>query len=145
MVSGVGSPSVPLEPLFESGDASPGKIQRISALPFSHALIRWTMHPTDDNIEHCAAHSLDVYRDMLRHVGIALPVGEKELVTQPYNLLVTRHWMLLVPRLHECFESISFNALAFAGALLLPSVESLPALRRVGPFAALTYVASRSQ
>ena len=59
-----------------------------------------------------------------------------------YNLLVTRRWMLLVPRMRECFQSISFNSLAFAGALLVQDPAQMDELRAAGPFAALEWVAA---
>jgi ATP adenylyltransferase len=36
-----------------------------------------------------------------------------------YSLLFTKEWMLIVPRLAERYEDISFNTLAFAGYLLV--------------------------
>jgi len=57
-----------------------------------------------------------------------------------YNLLVTRNWVLLVPRSQESFETISINSLGFAGALLVRTPEELERLRKRGPFAALQAV-----
>jgi len=59
----------------------------------------------------------------------------------PYNLLVTRQWLLLVPRSQEFFEGISINALGFVGALLVKEVAQLAMLRKQGPMSALQHVA----
>jgi ATP adenylyltransferase len=58
----------------------------------------------------------------------------------PYCLLVTREWMLLVPRTREHFEDISFNALAFAGSLFVRNDQQLERLKKCGPLHALKSV-----
>ena len=61
-------------------------------------------------------------------------IGWQEINAQtPYNLLITRSWMLFVPRRQECFEQISLNALAFAGALLAKNSHQLEQLLNPGP------------
>lgn len=51
----------------------------------------------------------------------------------PYNLLVTREWMLVVPRAKEHWRSISVNALGFAGSLFVSNKDKLNAVREFGP------------
>ncbi len=58
----------------------------------------------------------------------------------PYNLLVTRDWMLLVPRSAEAYESISVNALGFAGSLLVRDERELELVCERGPMAVLREV-----
>jgi ATP adenylyltransferase len=58
----------------------------------------------------------------------------------PYNLLVTRDWMLLVPRRQERYETISVNALGFAGSLYVRNKTELEVVRRVGPMNVLRAV-----
>ncbi|HLL06302.1 MAG TPA: phosphorylase [Myxococcaceae bacterium] len=93
-------------------------------LPFRHALGPPPREPAQ-------AHA--TYMELLRAVGCERP-GEH------YNLLATRDWMLVVPRSHECFESTSLNALAFAGSLLVKNREQLERVRAVGPMAMLRAV-----
>jgi ATP adenylyltransferase len=59
---------------------------------------------------------------------------------QPYNLLITRDWMIVVPRLCELAGSISINSLGFAGALLAKSESELEFIRHQGPMAVLNQV-----
>ena len=59
----------------------------------------------------------------------------------PYNLLVTREWMLLVPRARERWGRASVNALGFAGALLVRTQAELAELARIGPMTVLQSVA----
>ena len=58
----------------------------------------------------------------------------------PYNLLATREWMLLVPRRQERYESISVNALGFAGSLFVRDRAELELVRRSGPMNVLRSV-----
>ncbi len=90
-------------------------------LPFRHALGPGPRSP---------AQAHDTYLRLLRGVGCDRP-------GMPYNLLATRDWMLVVPRLREGFESISLNALAFAGSLLVKNREQLERVRTIGPMSML--------
>lgn len=60
---------------------------------------------------------------------------------QPFNLLLTRRWMMVVPRRRECFEGISVNALGFVGSLLVRDRSQLERVREVGPLTVLSAVA----
>ncbi|QID18213.1 phosphorylase [Nitrogeniibacter mangrovi] len=59
----------------------------------------------------------------------------------PYNLLLTRDWMWLVPRRAEFWEDMSINALGFAGSLFVKSRGRFDALKAAGPINALRAVA----
>jgi sulfate adenylyltransferase (ADP) / ATP adenylyltransferase len=89
-----------------------------------------------------ASSLLDCYHSLLR--AASLPVeatAGSPLSAAPYNLLVTRKWLLLVPRSQEFFEGVSINALGFAGALLVKDAAQLAILRKQGPMSALQHVA----
>jgi ATP adenylyltransferase len=75
-----------------------------------------------------------LYQKMLRDVGLESNPG-------PYNLLVTREWMLMVPRTRETYGSISVNALGFAGSILVRNEKELEQVRTDGPMAILKHVA----
>jgi ATP adenylyltransferase len=84
----------------------------------------------------------DVYRELLRRCGIsAAAAADGEVHSAPYNLLVRRRWMLVVPRSRACFGSISVNGLGFAGTLFVRSEEDLERVRAVGPMQVLRAVA----
>jgi sulfate adenylyltransferase (ADP) / ATP adenylyltransferase len=132
-------PRIPIEPLLHaSGPMSvPGALP---VFPFRHAFVRlrydlWE-RPRDAALE-----SFDLYTAMLDSVGMGTP-GASILPrqSQPYCLLVTRQWMLLVPRSREHFEDISLNALAFAGTFYVANEQQLQRLRDAGPMNALTSV-----
>jgi sulfate adenylyltransferase (ADP) / ATP adenylyltransferase len=58
----------------------------------------------------------------------------------PYNLLLTREWMLLVPRTRESVEGISMNALGFAGSLFVRDEAQMRVVLDRGPMALLRAV-----
>jgi len=103
-----------------------------NAFPFLH---KWmALCQSSEDIQAIAAESMKVYTELLRSVG------SDPLNPAPYNLLATKQWMLIVPRVRECFESISLNALAFAGSFFVRNQQQREVLKTRGPFAALRHV-----
>jgi ATP adenylyltransferase len=78
---------------------------------------------------------------MLRHAGMdTAEPSRPRRQSMPYCFLVTREWMLLVPRSREFFEDISLNALAFAGSFFVRNQEQYARLLAAGPMTALRAV-----
>lgn len=102
-----------------------------ASLPFRHA---FTWLAPGDSARPRAL--LAAYHALLQSAG--LPPGQWQ--SEPYNLVITHRWMLLVPRTQERFEGISINALAFAGSFFVRDERQLEALTRAGPMAALRSV-----
>ena len=133
---------LPMEPLlrFAQTDRMIGTVPR---LPFRHAFA--PMDPDWTNPGKDSGASLHAcYRKLLHAAGLSVDAssGSHEF-TAPYNLLMTRRWMLVVPRSQECFEGISVNALGFVGAFLVKDRSQLATLRRSGPMAALQHVTAQ--
>jgi len=109
-------------------------------LPFRHVFV-WL---EDEMFQHpltAAARMASLYADLLARIGVTHVVREGMRYTSaPWNLLVTRRWMLLVPRLCERFEGVAINALGFAGSLFVRDDVQLATIKRVGPMAALRAV-----
>ena len=83
-----------------------------------------------------------IYRDLCRVAGIGEREAEGERrQSAPYNLLLTREWMLLVPRSREHYASISVNALGFTGSLFVKDKAQLECVREIGPMGLLREVA----
>jgi ATP adenylyltransferase len=81
-----------------------------------------------------AKENFALYSTMLEKLGFEPPrIGTLTRQSKPYCLLLTRQWMLLVPRSREFFDSISINALGFAGALLVRDGEQMDLIKKVGP------------
>jgi sulfate adenylyltransferase (ADP) / ATP adenylyltransferase len=133
-------PSVPIEPWIESTRRTPAGVERIPELAFPHALAR--LEAGLDQLPETAARvTLDLYRRLLVQLGLATDSPPPEILTPPYNLLLTRRWLLLVPRARERVAGISLNALAFAGAFLVRDRAQLERLQDLGPLTALQQAA----
>lgn len=63
-------------------------------------------------------------------------------VSDSYNMVMTREWMMLVPRRQERSSSgvVAVNALGFAGTLLVRSSDEVAEVRAQGPMAILKEV-----
>jgi sulfate adenylyltransferase (ADP) / ATP adenylyltransferase len=122
---GPGGPPVPVESALAAA-CFQDAVGRAPALPFAHAVVR--LEGTS------AGHLLDGHRSLQRCLG--LRPGD------PYNLLATREWMLLVPRWRGDFSGISVNALGFAGALLVRDERQLQQVKEWGPLEMLRGVAA---
>jgi sulfate adenylyltransferase (ADP) / ATP adenylyltransferase len=130
---------LPIEPIFRFAQLT-DMVGSVPRLPFRHSYAAmdcdWTNPEKDSG---ASLHAC--YRRLLRMAGLSGdPAVDSDVPIAPYNLLMTRKWMLLVPRSQERFEGISINALGFAGAFLVKDVEQLAKLRRFGPMTALRHV-----
>ena len=120
--------SVPMSALLEREPAM---------LPFRHAFTRLARGDTAQPDALLAA-----YRSLLERAGIE-PVRRDgiEWQSQPYRLVVTHEWMLVVPRSRDRFHGISINTLAFAGSFFVRDATQLDAIARAGPMGVLASVA----
>jgi sulfate adenylyltransferase (ADP) / ATP adenylyltransferase len=121
----------PIAPLLAEAKF-PDSIATIPGLPFLHAFTtlepEWIESPCIG-----AKATLERYQALLQAVGLK--------PSEPYNLLATREWMLIVPRSQEEFESISVNSLGFAGAMLVRNPAQMQILKTQGPMHILQSVA----
>lgn len=115
---------LPIQTLIERGETP----------PFDHRLLRIG----DD----CDAGKLfDYFVSLLDSLGIgAREQGGTLWQSAPYNLLLTRRWMLVVARGSECFRGISINAMGFAGSLFVREQEQIEWIRESGPLMVLRSV-----
>ena len=130
---------LPIDQLLRFARAD-GMVGNVPPLPFRHSYAPmdrdWTNPEKDSG---ASLHAC--YRQLLQAAGLSVEASAgSHAPTAPYNLLMTRKWILLVPRSRECFEGISINALGFAGAFLVKDVHQLAILRRCGPMTALRHV-----
>lgn len=139
-ISSLTNSGLPIEPLLRSVKMT-DDTGIVPEFPFLHAYApmnpKWISQGRDG-----ARSLLDCYHSLLRAVGLSVePMTEGSATSPPYNLLVTRKWVLLVPRSQEFFEGISINALGFAGAFLVKDSAQLALLKKLGPMTALQHVA----
>lgn len=125
-----------------TGDAisvHPISVYQVDSLPFAHAIAPLTIQP-EDAPDDVGSMLLDMYRRLLQEWGVdAIVEGDRQ--TLPYNLLITRQWMMVVPRHRERYASISVNSLGFAGSLFVKDEEQMEILRQAGPVTVLQHVA----
>ncbi len=134
---GAGPWVVPMEVLFDSWAAA-GPVLRLLRLPFSHAFALLDPLLFDDR-ERAADRMLELYFAAMDEIGV-VEEGAGNDAPNPYNLLVTRRWMLALPRSRERFDSISVNALGFAGSLFVRGAAEMQRLREAGPMRVLREV-----
>lgn len=129
---------LPIEPVITKATRREDKDRTVAGLPFAHALVRFDEDTSPQAL-------LNNYRRMMESMSLAgddaSARGARHLA--PYNLLVTRSWMLLVPRSAEFYGGISVNAIGFAGGLLVRNKAQLGLIREVGPMTVLRQVAYR--
>jgi sulfate adenylyltransferase (ADP) / ATP adenylyltransferase len=122
------SPEGPPVPIDAAIEANPDthSVTTITTLPFAHRLMRWTagLPPAED--------LASTYGELRAALGLT--------PEDAANLLLTDRWMMVVPRCAESWESVSINALGFAGALLVRSPQELERVRAAGPAALLRSV-----
>jgi len=132
-------PAIPIEPLL--ANAPRQGIGTIPGLPFQHAFVRLGPDLATAPRE-AAIKTFDLYGSLLQRVHMSTwSAHGPTRQSCPYCLIITREWMLLVPRSREHFEDISFNSLAFAGSLFIRDHHQLDRLKAVGPLQALRIVA----
>jgi ATP adenylyltransferase len=158
-------PTIPIEALLKARltDLSDfNQIITLPELPFVHAVAAidstWLQSPIT-----AAAATLERYYELLKTVNIHIHEITPEITSdnsqipktlpetssstlnylqaEPYNLLVTRRWMLVIPRSQESFEGIPVNSLGFAGALLVRNPDQLATLKSLQPLSLLRQVA----
>ena len=152
---GAGPWPAPIEAVFDAWAAT-GNVSRLLRLPFRHAFSLLEPSLFDDRVR-AAEHLHEVYALQMEAIGVAEegPVAANDAANDeataandeprqaaPYNLLVTRRWMLAVPRSRERLGSISVNALGFAGSLFVRDEAEMAALREAGPMSVLRAVAA---
>lgn len=126
-----GAATTPIDAVLDDARFD-GPVGSAPALPFLHAFAR-LRSLVDLPLAEAAAALASLYAEMARAFGCNLP-------GRPSNLLLTREWMLFVPRAREKWEGVSVNALGFAGSLLVRDRDALARLRAAGPLAALRHV-----
>lgn len=124
---------LPIDPVIDSAlNNAEALITTVPQFPFVHGLSAIDVRNSP------AKEMLDRYYKLLQTVGIK---SDQPMASAPYNLLATRDWMLIVPRSHACYDSIAFNSLAFAGALLVRDQAQLQQLKEIRPLNFLKNVA----
>lgn len=113
------------------------QIITIKELPFQHA-IAFFNNVEKKSLADLAKETLHNYHQLAQKVNLSIKGDE---LSQDYNLLITREWMMIVPREKDSFDSISVNSLGFAGALLVKNEADLGKIKQYQPLEILEKVA----
>jgi ATP adenylyltransferase len=127
--------SLPIEPALACATFQES-VGTISPFQFLHALAQIEPEAIASPSEAAQA-SLECYHALMQAIGLA---DNRDRPGGAYNLLVTRQWMLAIPRSQASFQSVAVNALGFAGALLVRNEQQLNVLKEWGPLAILKNV-----
>lgn len=126
--------SVPIEKAIATLSFQNLQPTQLNFFPFRHAIA-----PVPKNYD--GQTLFEIYKNSLQYLNFIdgnLTPGPQ---TQPYNLLVTRRWMMIVHRFQDSYEKISVNSLGFAGALLVRDRHQLEFLKMQTPIQLLAKVA----
>lgn len=119
---------MPFSPLLEALELEHG-IACCRELPFRHSITtvtpQWWRSPNAH-----APSALAAWQELWRWLGHEVVQHAEQ--PMPYNLLMTREWMWLVPRSRRQWEGIGVNALGYTGALLVRDEAQYEHLLRVG-------------
>lgn len=131
MLQNNGRIGMPVEQIF------PTKLSQqptsLAALPFRHRIVA-----LPSGLFEAPAKAAEVchrlYHEMLQtlHITPIIKAGT-EYQSAPYNLLLTRRWLMLVPRSREHVAGISINAMGFAGSFFVKNPDEQKRLAAVGP------------
>ena len=130
-------PGVPIESLLDAV-CSGARIRNVPGVAFSHAVARLDPKTSEDPAR-SAEITYELYLSLLESLGMRVlrSGGEQIVRPAPFNLLLTRRWMMLVPRTRECVDGVSINALGFAGSLFVRDEAQLRVIETRGPMTLL--------
>ena len=111
--------SLPLASII-SATLNSGAITTSPALPFRHGIIHFDLEEL--TLESASLLLFNTYKTLYNHLGGGA-----------YNLLVTRGWMLFVPRSQAEYLKISVNSLGFAGCFFVRNQKQFTELAEYGP------------
>ncbi|MGD1942345.1 MAG: phosphorylase [Leptolyngbyaceae cyanobacterium] len=137
LMSPAGTAALPITPAIAPHRESLKIAGQIPTLPFSHS-IRVLAWPSLQDSHHTLTNSLlEAYQQIMADLGIYRQNGQP---SEPYNLLVTRDWLMAVRRSQASYEGINVNSLGYAGWLLVKDQSGLDQLKQIGPLTLLEQV-----
>ncbi|NER79874.1 MAG: phosphorylase [Leptolyngbya sp. SIO1D8] len=128
---------LPLAKLIQTQKDRLKDSKHLNILPFHHGIQllehRWIQEAALDITNDL----FKTYQQLMTVTGISLDQPKPPV---PYNLLLTREWMMIVPRSQESYQDIGVNSLGYSGWLLVKTVEELKKLEEIGPLNLLKQV-----
>lgn len=133
-----GADQLPITPLLNTMITHPvyRKLSRFPRLPWEHGAVKLRYKPGDS-----ATMAEQTYEGYCNGMDAFEVFKNGKISLMPYNLLITREWLLVIPRRCDDFRGISVNALGFAGSFFVSNQTELEILRQTGPLNLLKSVA----
>ena len=132
-----GGADLPINTAIQAHPEAIATHQLTPALPFQHRVepldLPWTQ-ATDHAL---GTELFKTYRRIIGNLGLALTTPRP---AAPYNLLITRDWMIGIQRSQASYQGIHVNSLGYAGWLLVKTPEALARLQQITPLTVLTKV-----
>lgn len=134
---GEGVNTVPIATVISQHQEVLAHTHCLPQLPFLHS-VRPLQQPWRMSDQPAlAAALLATYQQIMVDLGMDLQTARP---AQPYNLLMTRQWMMGVGRSQPTYGGIGVNALGYAGWLLVKDGDLLTQLQAIGPMTLLQAV-----
>ncbi|KAJ3339641.1 MAP/microtubule affinity-regulating kinase 3 [Gonapodya sp. JEL0774] len=145
--------SLPIEELIQhhvqTSGGDPNTPFNIPNLPFHHAAVLLpevesksrakALERTYENLVDAAFLPLGVSRTVWARADPTASSMSPDIPSS--NFIMTRQWMLLIPRRMESVEGISINSVGYAGMLLTKTEADIEKLVKLGPMKVLTELA----
>lgn len=130
------STQLPIESALRIKELEDNKIQYCKT-PYPHLTIRLRSIQNTDSLTRG-----EYFHHQYHQLCSQLKIADSDNITAltPYNLLMTRDWIIIVLRNAESFKGISLNSLAFAGSFFVKNNDQLQALKEHGLLNALNNV-----
>ncbi|MGI0481586.1 ATP adenylyltransferase family protein [Geminocystis sp. CENA526] len=116
------------------------EIVTLKELPFLHS-IEFFENNEDKSCEELGQITVEKYERLLERLNIKIKDNKP---SQNYNLLITKEWIMMIPRSQEKLNSISINSLGFAGGFLVKNEEQLNLIKNSNLLEILAQVAIKS-
>lgn len=107
----------------------------VEQLPFVHGIIKVDMSEQGIVFEKGYTRVLEYIEKLVRQRH-----GSSWARTDSYNMIMTKHYMMIVPRQAEYFGSVGCNSMGFAGSFFLATQEDIDHVKRFGPTHVLSHL-----
>ena len=122
--------NIPISTLVNTQKEYLANYHTLPKLPFHHSVHSLTLHWTEQSLA-AIGHSLHrMYQQIMAELGQNLLADTPDI---PYNLLITRDWMMGIERSQATYQGIGVNSLGYAGWLLVKDLDNLKQLEQIGP------------
>lgn len=97
------------------------QVVTLRELPYVHSIVFFE-DIQNQSCEELAQITTEKYHKLLEKLNIKISDNRP---SQNYNLLITKDYLMIIPRTQEKYQSFSINSLGFAGAFLVKNQEQL--------------------